>query len=80
MSNNEHPITPMTNPTWYLLYGGTSIDGRGMGDYIGRTTDKTEAVRHFRKAADSPYSIGHVLVVTDQRTFRLFRESDLKNL
>lgn len=69
---------PMTDhPTWYLMHDGTSVDGRGGGKYIGRTTDKSKALEHFRKTNADPYSIGCVKVVTDSQVFRAFQESDL---
>lgn len=51
--------------TWYLLFGGTSVDGMGQGKYIGRTTDKEVAHRHYQACVDNPYSIGKVIIVTD---------------
>ena len=51
--------------TWYLLYGGESEDGRGSGKYIGRTTDKTVAEKHFKQCRKNPYSTGKVQIVTD---------------
>lgn len=53
-------------PTWYLLYGGTSEDGRGIGRYEGRTTDVSVALK-FRKKLDKQgsYNIGYVAAVTD---------------
>ena len=51
--------------TWYLLYGGTSEDGMGIGPYIGRTIDKEVARNHHAKCRKNPYSIGFVEIVTD---------------
>lgn len=53
--------------TWYLLFGGSSADGRGPGEYQGRTTDREIALRHFKECKNNPYSVGYVLVVTDDR-------------
>lgn len=53
-----------TEPTWYLLYGGSSEDGRGPGVYEGRTTDVSVALKHHKKI-DSPYSTGYITAVTD---------------
>ena len=56
--------------TWYLLFGGTSIDGRGGGEYIGRTTSKDVAHGHYLGCLKDPYSIGSVQIVTDIKTER----------
>lgn len=53
------------NTPWFLLYGGESVDGAGEGKYIGRTTDKEKARRHYLKCEENPYSIGEVIIVTD---------------
>lgn len=45
--------------TIYVLYGGSSVDGRGYADYHGFTEDIREAVDFARKE-NSPYSIGYV--------------------
>lgn len=39
-----------TLPTIYLLFGGTSEDGRGNPEYIGCTTDKVIAKNTLRAA------------------------------
>ena len=59
---------------WYLLYDGSSPDGRGAGNYIGRTTDKKVAKAHFKKCAEDPYSTGGVTIVTDTKAWRACRE------
>jgi hypothetical protein len=51
--------------TWYLLFGGTSVDGAGQGQYMGRTTDKEVARQHYQACANNPYSTGNVIIVTD---------------
>ena len=56
--------------TWYLLFGGSSADGRGEGRYAGRTTDVTEARKHYEKCAADPYSTGSVQIVTDTKMER----------
>jgi len=48
---------------WYLLFGGSSVDGRGEGKYQGRTLSKKEAIDHFQQCNSDPYSIGYVLIV-----------------
>ena len=51
--------------TWYLLYTGTSTDGRGPGVYVGRTTSKLTAYHHYQTERANPYSTGGVQIVTD---------------
>ncbi len=59
----------MSEP-WFLLFGGSSPDGRGEGKYIGRTTDPKAAAWHWRKVHADPYSTGYVLIVTDKSLAR----------
>lgn len=58
---------------WYLLYDGTSVDGRGIPDYVGRTTNKEVARKHHKNVRSSPYSTGKVMVAND---FALFQADD----
>lgn len=51
--------------TWYLLYGGTSTDGRGDPKFKGRTTDSKEALKFFKETRKSPYDIGRVIIITE---------------
>lgn len=51
--------------TWFLLFDGSSPDGRGEGKYVGRTTDVKHATWHFRKVNGNPYSTGYVMIVTE---------------
>ncbi len=52
--------------TQYLLYGGSSVDGRGRGEYKGRTTDVNVAAKYYvEEILANPYSIGYVEAVTD---------------
>ena len=60
--------------TIYVLYGGTSCDGRGNPTYVGRTTDMKEAREHLKKGQSNPYSIGSVWAMTDTE-FHMIRES-----
>jgi len=53
----------MTEPTLFLLYSGTSEDGRGSANYSGRTTDKAKAKKHYDKCSSNPYSTGYVLII-----------------
>jgi hypothetical protein len=50
------------NP-WFILYGGTSEDGRGPGEYLGRTTLLYVAKEHLDKCISDPYSTGSVQIV-----------------
>ena len=52
---------------WYLLYGGTSEDGQGVGSFASRTTDKAIARTHLMSILRNPYSVGYVLIVSDDR-------------
>lgn len=63
----------------YLLFGGTSPDGRGELSYVGRTESKGEAARHYKKVKSSPYSIGKVMIVNDSE-FKLAFLSDFVEL
>ncbi len=60
---------------WFLLFDGSSPDGRGYPDYIGRTTNRKEAHKHYRLCKDNPYSTGCVKVATDTE-YRLARKED----
>lgn len=50
--------------TIFLLYGGSSADGRGSGRYIGRTEDKEKAKKHYLKVYNDPYSTGQVKILS----------------
>ena len=65
----------MAEPSWYLLYGGHSEDGRGPGKYVGRTLFRQEALDHAAKCAADPYSTGYAVEVTDTTERQLPRES-----
>ncbi len=54
-----------TDETWYLLFGGQEIDGRGPGEYKGRTTDVNVAAKFCLEIRRNPYSTGHVETITD---------------
>jgi hypothetical protein len=60
------------NP-WFLLFDGSSPDGRGDPDYIGRTTDKAKAKAHAKKCSENPYCTGYVVVCTDTQ----YRRADV---
>lgn len=58
--------------TWYLLYSGSSDDGRGESEYVGRTRNASDAAKHFRKSIKNPYSIGYVAVITDEEVVKYY--------
>lgn len=49
----------------YLMFDGSSVDGRGQPNYTGKTTSKTIAKKHYNKCKKNPYSTGKVMVATD---------------
>lgn len=55
--------------TVYLLFDGTSVDGRGEPEYAGKTTHIKIAKAHFEKCRKNPYSIGRVMVANDFKFF-----------
>lgn len=63
---------------WFLLYGGQSCDGSGLGEYEGRTLDPKVAYEHFKKVGANPYSTGCVRVVTDDKVHRPIWEHEMK--
>lgn len=72
------PPKPKPLEPWFLLYGGTSEDGAGPGRYVGRTTDRDAALRHFHEIKRNPYSTGGVDIVTDSTLRRALHASDIK--
>lgn len=56
----------MISETWFILFDGSSADGRGSGSYCGRTTNKEIAFKHYEKITANPYSCGKVFIVTDE--------------
>ena len=54
--------------TWYLLYGGNSLDGLGPGKYVGRTSNVLVAAKHYIKISKNPYATGYVQVITDEES------------
>lgn len=59
---------------WYLLFDGSSPDGRGEPEFIGRTLHKEVAKKHFEKVDGNPYSTGKVMIVTDFSFKRAFAD------
>lgn len=45
---------------WFVLFAGSSPDGRGTPEYVGRTTDVEKAKQHLFDLRKSPYGFGHV--------------------
>lgn len=64
--------------TWFLLFGGDSVDGMGSPKYIGRTTDPLVAKKHFRQIKKNPYSTGKVIICDDSKHVGVFRLEDIK--
>lgn len=63
---------------WYLLFDGSSPDGRGEPKYVGRTTSKALAQKHFKEVESNPYSTGKVMIANDF-AFRRATTTDFKN-
>ena len=61
--------------TEYLLFDGTSVDGRGHASYTGRTTNPVKALNHYQRCMN-PYSTGYVIILTDTK-FSIASENDL---
>lgn len=61
----------------YLLWGGTSGDGRGTPTYVGLTEDKAKALSHACVQASDPYALGHVDIATET-THKRARIQDLQ--
>ena len=55
---------------WFLLYDGSSADGRGPGRYYGRTTSAKKAKQHFEEVYNDPYSTGYVMIISDKKEER----------
>jgi hypothetical protein len=68
----------MENATWYLLFGGTSVDGAGPAKYCGRTVFRDIAQRHFLESSGDPYSVVYVVKVTDAEHLRGTRMGELR--
>lgn len=69
-----------SQPIWYVLYSGSSEDGRGPGVYWGRTTSTMTALTFYRKnIKNNPHSTGRVVGFTDGHEIR-FDEDSLKEM
>lgn len=53
-------------PPIYMLYDGSSVDGTGKPDYVGRTISKAKAREFVDRHKGNPYWIGCVKVLTDK--------------
>lgn len=62
----ELVLNEMMERRWYLLYSGSSADGRGHPSYVGRTIHESIAMEHW-KTCTSPYSNGKVVIVDDNK-------------
>lgn len=60
----------MIREHWFIMYGGTSCDGRGSAKYAGRTLDPNDAAK-FLKENDSPYSFAYVQVIDDHSSCQM---------
>ena len=58
---------------WFLLYDGSSVDGRGSPDYFGRTKDRKLAMEWLKERETNPYSIARVMIITDTEERYIFR-------
>ena len=47
--------------TLYLIYSGTSADGRGNAPLVKRTEDKKIAKKYYDKISKNPYNCGKVI-------------------
>lgn len=70
----------MTEPTWYVLYDGQSVDGMGHPKFYTRTTDKKVAKKHWKKCKDNPYSTGKVVAYTNTKEIRIIFDYDWEGL
>ena len=66
--------------TWYLLYDGSSPDGRGTPRYIGRTRNKLVAKKHYKDISKDPYSTGGVEYVTKTEKHQVNQWTDWDKL
>lgn len=66
-----------TDSPWYLLYGGTSEDGIGQGEYEGRTRSRGKALEHYWKIKRDTYSVGRVVIYTKTEEKLVCCESDI---
>lgn len=56
---------------WFLMYDGSSPDGRGSAKYVGRTEDWEIARAFYDVNENNPYWTGYVEIVTDKTIERM---------
>jgi len=61
----------MINNEWYLMYDGSSPDGRGGAKYIGRTESLDTAKAFYDVNSSNPYWTGYVEIVNDKSIERM---------
>lgn len=66
--------------TWFLLYSPTVSDIMGNGKYVGRTTNKEQARKHWRECMSDPYNIGKVVYITDNKRDEVREAADWDGL
>lgn len=56
---------PVTSEETFLLYGGSSEDGRGQSRFKRKTKIRKIAEDHLRQIQSNPYCFGHVVWIGD---------------
>lgn len=68
----------MTQQPIYVLYGGTSADGRGDPEYQTFTDDwRVAQAFYWAEIHNNPYTTGHVVIMT-KSSYRHATEEDFK--
>ena len=74
----------MNDKPWFVLYDGTSPDGRGgmyNANYVGRTLSVKKAKKFYKENIhNNPYSIGRVTVITPTKVDHIMNIDDFDNL
>jgi hypothetical protein len=65
---------------WFLLFGGSSTSGRGVAEFVKRTTDIKVAKAHLSKIEACPYSFGYVTAYIKDNEMYFKLEEDLDSL
>ena len=64
-------------PPIFLLYGGTSEDGRGIGEYRGRTVSVEKAKAFYmREIHNNSYSTGKVVALVKDEMRAIYNPKD----
>ena len=58
---------------WYLMYDGSSPDGRGSAKYVARTLSKEHAEEFYNSNKENPYWTGYVDIITNYDIVRMSR-------